>query len=79
VGWPVNYELIEVLPDEYFYWEAGMQWAEADISEAAAHLRAIRSGSGVAERTLAARLRVASAMSMQALRCNYQRALMPAS
>jgi glycosyltransferase involved in cell wall biosynthesis len=74
-GWPVPYEMIDVLPEEYFFWEPGMAWAEADIHAAAEQLRAVRSGLGVVERTLAARTRIASEASLEALGANYVRAL----
>jgi hypothetical protein len=74
-GWPVPYEMIDVLPEEYFFWEPGMAWAEADIRAAADQLRAVRSGIGVVERTVAARSRIASEASLEALGANYVRAL----
>ncbi len=46
-GWPVAYELTDVLPEEYFYWEPGMQWAEARVEDAARALREVRDGNDV--------------------------------
>ncbi len=70
-GWPVPYELIDVLPEEYFYWQPGMQWAEASVSEAAASLTAVRHGIDVTERISAAEARVAAQASLDALRDRY--------
>lgn len=70
-GWPVAYELVDVLPEEYFYWEPGMRWAEPDVAAAAAALTKIRAGSDVAERVAAARARIAAECSIQQLSANY--------
>lgn len=49
-GWPVEYELVDVLPEEYFYWEPGMKWASANMDSAAAHLQNVRVAAGASER-----------------------------
>ena len=45
-GWAIPFELIPVLPNEYFYWQPGMNWAQADIAAAAQALREARSQHG---------------------------------
>jgi glycosyltransferase involved in cell wall biosynthesis len=74
-GWSVPYEPVEVLPEEYFYWEPGMQWAEADVTQAAASLQAVREGVGVDVRTNAARKRINEVASMASLTDCYRSAL----
>ena len=68
-----------MLPEEYFYWEPGMQWAEAQVDDAASALREIRDGNGVEERVNRARARIQAVASMDALRDSYVSALMDAS
>ncbi|HAN70628.1 MAG TPA: hypothetical protein DCQ36_03440 [Actinobacteria bacterium] len=77
VGWPVGHSLVDVLPDEYFYWEPGMCWAEADVAQAAAALRNIRSAEGVAERVEAAQKHIALVGTIDSLRDAYADALAP--
>lgn len=76
-GWPVPAELVEVLPEEYFYWEAGMEWAEADVAQAARALQAVRSGEDVARRVNAAQTRAYQEASLDALQGRYLKALRP--
>lgn len=76
-GWPVGYELVDVLPEEYFFWEPGMQWGEADVQQAALALKAIRSGDGVRERSARATTQINAHASMDALREAYVVALSP--
>lgn len=42
-GWQVPFSLIPVLPGEYFEWQRGMEWAEADVDAAASALCEARS------------------------------------
>lgn len=65
-AWLIDHELIDVLPGECGAWTPGMQWAEVDLSAAAAALIAVRAGTGVAERTIAARARVERECSTEA-------------
>jgi glycosyltransferase involved in cell wall biosynthesis len=75
-GWPVGYALVDVLPEEYFYWEPGMQWAEADIAAAGQALRQVREGIDVEVRVSRARERVTATASMAALSHHYRTALL---
>ncbi len=45
----VDFELVDLEPGDYFYWEPAMQWASADIPAAAERLQAVRSGRGSAD------------------------------
>lgn len=74
-GWPVPFDLVEVLPEDYFYWQPGMQWAEADPELAAEALRDVRFGKGTAERVRLAQERIRSVGSMEALSAAYLAAL----
>jgi glycosyltransferase involved in cell wall biosynthesis len=74
-GWPVAYELTDVLPEEYFYWEPGMQWAEAQVEDAARALREVRNGNDVEERVSRAAARILAVASMDSLRDSYAMAL----
>lgn len=38
----VDFELVDLEPGDYFYWEPGMQWAQADVEQAAAALQNVR-------------------------------------
>jgi len=74
-GWPVPYHLVGLLPEEYFYWEPGMAWAEPNIEAAAESLRQIRAGQGVALRVAAARIKAGSDASLPALQRRYLSAI----
>lgn len=75
-SWLVPYELVEVLPGEYFYWEPGMQWAEPDVAAAAQALREVRSGTRVQAKVDAARTRIAQEATMDRLGRSYAEALL---
>lgn len=77
-AWLVPYSKIDVLPGEYFYWEEGMFWADADIDAAAEALREIRSRGQLVElRVQAARIRVSELTSLERLGDRYVSALSP--
>ena len=75
-AWLVPYSKIDVLPGEYFFWEEGMFWADADIDAAAESLREIRSGGPLVEsRVQAAKMRVSELSSLERLGDRYVSAL----
>ena len=74
-GWLVPYDMVDVLPEEYFFWEPEMAWADADTHAAAEQLRAVRGGVGVAERVGAARAHISPEASLAALGSRYRHAL----
>lgn len=74
-GWPVGYDLVGVLPEEYFYWEPDMVWADANVSEAAQALVDVRAGREVQDRVRAARDRVAARATLDSLRGEYLKGL----
>ena len=43
-SWLIPWKPVDVLPGEYFFWDKGMFWAEADVEAAADALREIRFG-----------------------------------
>ena len=45
----VDFELVDLEPGDYFYWEPGMQWAQANTTSAAAALQSVRAGRGSAD------------------------------
>jgi glycosyltransferase involved in cell wall biosynthesis len=59
----IEYDLTEVMPGDYFYWEPEMRWADPRVHQAADALRVIRAERDVHDRVVAVSSRVGDLMS----------------
>lgn len=75
-SWLIPWQPVDVLPGEYFFWDEGMFWADADVDAAADALQAVRAGGvNVESRVRAAKERVEREASLSRLSKNYLAAL----
>lgn len=75
-AWPIAYQLVEVRPDEFPYWEHGQTWADPSVDDAMEALRIIRNGGeGVQHRARIAAARISETLTLDALATAYTSAL----